>query len=227
MHLWRLVRISNLLVGLLPGVLSFTILYPTDPPCLRRRSISGYDARATPATTAKTAPRSTIRLQTTADSSTTNNAQESDDRIQDDSSMPLCDLQTLLRLAKISSLDTGGAVKVAIQAGACNLNGVVETRRSKKLYSGDVVSFRNVEYSVNEMVRDTNYTFQPKKEKKPKPQAKIIDEFGNKEFGGRFRSEEWRVERKIKKADRKSKNAANSNNNNNNNNKQARRGSMN
>lgn len=119
--------------------------------------------------------------------------------------LPLCDLQTLLRLAKC--LDTGGSAKVAIQAGECKLNGTVETRRTRKLFPGDVVSFQGVEYSVDLIVRDKNYEFKPK-EKKIKPEAKIIDEFGNKEFGGRFRSEEWRAERKQKKADRKSQNAA-------------------
>ena len=37
---------------------------------------------------------------------------------------------------------TGGQAKVAIQAGEVLLNGVVETRRKKKLKAGDQVSFQ-------------------------------------------------------------------------------------
>mmetsp|Transcript_6252 Transcript_6252/g.7927 ORF Transcript_6252/g.7927 Transcript_6252/m.7927 type:complete len:211 (-) Transcript_6252:97-729(-) len=115
---------------------------------------------------------------------------------------PLCDLQTLLRLA--GCLDTGGSAKVAIQSGSCILNGAVETRRAKKLFPGDIVTFQGVDYPVQQIVCDKNYVLKVKT-KKIKPMAKI-DEFGNKEFGGRFRSNEWRAERKQKKANRKSRN---------------------
>ena len=37
---------------------------------------------------------------------------------------------------------TGGQAKVVIQAGEVLLNGVVETRRKKKLKSGDRVTFQ-------------------------------------------------------------------------------------
>ena len=37
---------------------------------------------------------------------------------------------------------TGGQAKVVIQAGEVLLNGVVETRRKKKLKSGDKVTFQ-------------------------------------------------------------------------------------
>ena len=129
-----------------------------------------------------------------------------DERIQqEDSSGPiLCDLQTLLRLT--GSLDTGGSAKVAIQSGTCKLNGDVETRRAKKLFNGDVVTFRGKEYNVEQVVLDKNYVYKPK-EKKIKPEARV-DEFGNREFGGRFRSDEWRAERKQKKLERKKSNAA-------------------
>ena len=43
------------------------------------------------------------------------------------------------------------------------------------------------------------------KVKKAKPLPRI-DSDGNLEFGGQYRSEEWRAERKIKKAERKKKN---------------------
>mmetsp|Transcript_13997 Transcript_13997/g.18382 ORF Transcript_13997/g.18382 Transcript_13997/m.18382 type:complete len:188 (+) Transcript_13997:117-680(+) len=119
--------------------------------------------------------------------------------------VPLCDLQTLLRLAEC--LDTGGSAKVAIQSGACTLNGTLETRRAKKLFPGDVVVYQGTkEINVDQVVSDKNYVYKPKV-KKVKPQAKV-DEFGNKEFGGRYRSEEWRAERKMKKAERKSQNAS-------------------
>lgn len=95
---------------------------------------------------------------------------------------------------------------MAIQSGECHLNGVLETRRAKKLFPGDVVSFQGVDYSVNDIVRDKKYVYKPK-QKKAKPVAQV-DEDGNKEFGGRFRSDEWRAERKQRKADRrKSQNA--------------------
>lgn len=122
-----------------------------------------------------------------------------------DQHVPLCDLQTLLRLT--GSLQSGGSAKVAIQSGTCSLNGGVETRRAKKLFSGDVVFFEGVEYNVDEVVSRKNYIYKSK-EKKVKPKA-AVDEYGNKEFGGRYRSDEWRAERKQKKADRKNQNASN------------------
>lgn len=125
------------------------------------------------------------------------NSVEDDERIQQDqpSGPILCDLQTLLRLT--GSLQTGGSAKVAIQSGTCQLNGTVETRRAKKLFRGDVVIFEGKEYSVDQVVLDKNYVYKPK-EKKIKPEARV-DEFGNREFGGRFRSDEWRAERKKQK----------------------------
>ena len=38
-------------------------------------------------------------------------------------------------------VSTGGQAKLAIQAGEVLLNGIVETRRKKKLKSGDEVTF--------------------------------------------------------------------------------------
>ena len=44
------------------------------------------------------------------------------------------------------------------------------------------------------------------KKKKAKPAARVMED-GSLEFGGRYRSEEWRAERKQKKAERKNRNA--------------------
>ena len=116
---------------------------------------------------------------------------------------PLCDLQTLLRLCDL--VDSGGAAKTAIQNSKCRLNGNVETRRAKKLFPGDKVSFgAMVDLDVAIEVNKRGYVYKPKV-KKVKPLPKI-DADGNLEFGGRFRSEEWRAERKQKKEERKKKN---------------------
>jgi ribosome-associated protein len=40
-------------------------------------------------------------------------------------------------------VSTGGQAKIVIQAGEVLVNGVVETRRKKKLKSGDEVKFQN------------------------------------------------------------------------------------
>jgi ribosome-associated protein len=39
-------------------------------------------------------------------------------------------------------VDTGGQAKLAIQGGQVRLNGVIETRRKKKLKAGDEVTFK-------------------------------------------------------------------------------------
>jgi ribosome-associated protein YbcJ (S4-like RNA binding protein) len=124
------------------------------------------------------------------------------------STLPLCDLQTFLRLCNV--VDSGGQAKTAIQNSQILLNGIVETRRSKKLFDGDkVVSLlldnnTNVELDVASEVQNKGYVYKPKVKKvKPLPG---VDEDGNIEFGGRYRSEEWRAERKMKKADRKKMN---------------------
>jgi ribosome-associated protein len=41
--------------------------------------------------------------------------------------------------------ETGGQAKVIIQSGRVKLNGVVETRRRKKLVAGDVIQIDNGE----------------------------------------------------------------------------------
>lgn len=118
-----------------------------------------------------------------------------------DEQTPLCDLQTFLKLT--SSIQSGGEAKAAIQGGQCYVNGEVEIRRAKKLFRGDEVFFDGLSLDVLDEVLKYGYQYKPKK-KKIKPVAKI-DENGNLEFGGRYRSEEWRAERKEKKAERKDK----------------------
>lgn len=116
---------------------------------------------------------------------------------------PLCDLQTFLRLCNL--VDSGGEAKTVIQDSKCLLNGIIETRRGKKLYAGDKVSYLNTkDLDVATVVEEKEYVYKLKL-KKDKPLPKV-DEEGNIEFGGRYRSEEWREERKMKKAERKVKN---------------------
>lgn len=115
----------------------------------------------------------------------------------------LCDLQTLLKLTGIPQ--SGGTAKLMIQSGECQLNGVVEPRRAKKLFPGDVVTFNGKEYSVDAVVEQKGYAYK-QKVKKVKPVAQV-DEFGNKEFGGSYRSEKWRSERNQRKLQQKMKNS--------------------
>eukprot|EP00555_Chaetoceros_dichaeta_P012280 CAMPEP_0198265984 /NCGR_PEP_ID=MMETSP1447-20131203/25871_1 /TAXON_ID=420782 /ORGANISM="Chaetoceros dichaeta, Strain CCMP1751" /LENGTH=209 /DNA_ID=CAMNT_0043955807 /DNA_START=121 /DNA_END=750 /DNA_ORIENTATION=+ len=124
---------------------------------------------------------------------------------------PLIDLQTFLKLTNL--VQTGGEAKFKIQNGDCLLNNQIESRRSKKLFTGDVVSLTSDGSSSTQQqqpldvateVAKRGYVYKVKG-KKIKPVAQI-DEFGNKEFGGRFRSDDWRAERKVKKEDRKMKN---------------------
>ena len=116
---------------------------------------------------------------------------------------PLCDLQTFLRLCNL--VESGGEAKNVIQNSQCLLNDVVETRRSKKLFPGDTVTFGDVtNLDVATEVKKKGYVYKPKVKKvKPLPR---VDADGNLEFGGRYRSEEWRAERKSKKEERKRRN---------------------
>ncbi|MBX3452453.1 MAG: RNA-binding S4 domain-containing protein [Planctomycetaceae bacterium] len=66
--------------------------------------------------------------------------------------MPSTNEERPLRLDQFLKLeglaDTGGMAKVAIQSGDVELNGVVETRRGKKLQVGDRVRFAGEERVV-------------------------------------------------------------------------------
>lgn len=108
---------------------------------------------------------------------------------------PLIDLQTFLKLCDL--VQTGGEAKAAVQSGKVRLNWEVETRRAKKLFAGDEVSYGEVTLDVSDEVGARKYTYKPKK-KKVKPAPKVMAD-GGLEFGGRYRSEEWRAERKQKK----------------------------
>jgi len=112
---------------------------------------------------------------------------------------PLCDLQTFLKLSSL--VETGGKAKIVIQSGRVTLNSDIEKRRAKKLFVGDQVSYEGRTLDVQNEVSKKGYVYKIKK-KKVKPTAKI-DGAGNLEFGGRFRSEAWRAERKEKKNKKK------------------------
>ncbi|MGH2541615.1 MAG: RNA-binding S4 domain-containing protein [Ardenticatenaceae bacterium] len=56
------------------------------------------------------------------------------------------ELQQALKLARV--VESGGQAKTLIQAGEVKVNGVVETRRRRKLYPGDVVEVAGQEYNI-------------------------------------------------------------------------------
>ena len=59
-------------------------------------------------------------------------------------------LDQFLKLCGISG--TGGQAKLLIQGGEVLVNSELETRRRRKLVSGDVVQFDGRNYPVNEFV---------------------------------------------------------------------------
>ena len=117
------------------------------------------------------------------------------------SSLPLIDLQTFLKLTQ--TVQSGGEAKILIQGGEVCLNGESETRRSKKLFDGDVVSLPGEEITldVKSEVDKRGYVMKQKKPKALKD-PKNGDNDDN-EFKGAFRSEEWREERRKRKYERK------------------------
>ncbi|QZZ19951.1 RNA-binding S4 domain-containing protein [Leptothermofonsia sichuanensis E412] len=52
-------------------------------------------------------------------------------------------------LKRIGVVQTGGQAKLLIQAGEVRVNGAVETRRGRKLVTGDRVSTMGETFSVN------------------------------------------------------------------------------
>jgi len=126
-------------------------------------------------------------------------ATETDTEAVETTTTPLCDLQTFLKLSSL--VETGGKAKIVIQSGRVTLNSDIEKRRAKKLFVGDQVSYEGRTLDVQNEVSKKGYVYKIKK-KKVKPTAKI-DGAGNLEFGGRFRSEAWRAERKEKKNKKK------------------------
>lgn len=55
-------------------------------------------------------------------------------------------LDQFLKLNNIVS--TGGQAKILIQRGEVKLNGVIETRRKKKLYDGDIIELFEQSWAV-------------------------------------------------------------------------------
>lgn len=55
-------------------------------------------------------------------------------------------LQQFLKYAGIAS--TGGEAKIMIQENLISVNGEKETRRGRKLYPGDSVSYKGRKYTV-------------------------------------------------------------------------------
>jgi ribosome-associated protein len=55
-------------------------------------------------------------------------------------------LDALLKYGGVAG--TGGEAKMAIQDGSVTLNGSVETRRTKKIFPGDVVVYRGTRITV-------------------------------------------------------------------------------
>jgi len=55
----------------------------------------------------------------------------------------------LFRILKFEGLvESGGAAKQVIDAGEVLVNGVVETRRRKKIVAGDKIEFANIELLI-------------------------------------------------------------------------------
>lgn len=55
-------------------------------------------------------------------------------------------LESALKLS--GAAETGGAAKLAIQAGEAAVNGEICTQRGKKLRDGDTVAFRGAVYAI-------------------------------------------------------------------------------
>lgn len=51
-------------------------------------------------------------------------------------------------LKLVNAVDSGVVAKLVIQDGLVKVNGEVETRRGKKLYSGDQVTFEDTTYTI-------------------------------------------------------------------------------
>jgi ribosome-associated protein len=66
-----------------------------------------------------------------------------------DAAAPLC-LDQFLKLCGLVS--TGGQAKLLIQSGEVKVNGVVETRRRKKLAASDVIELGSEKAAVRDFV---------------------------------------------------------------------------
>ena len=55
----------------------------------------------------------------------------------------------LFKVLKFEGLvESGGMAKLVVGDGRVKVNGIVETRKRKKLVSGDVIEFNNESYSI-------------------------------------------------------------------------------
>ena len=57
-------------------------------------------------------------------------------------------LDSFLKLTNLC--ESGGLAKILIQEGEVMVNGEVETRRGKKLYKGDKISFQGNDFIIGE-----------------------------------------------------------------------------
>lgn len=57
-------------------------------------------------------------------------------------------LDSFLKLTNLC--ESGGLAKTMIKEGAVTVNGEVETRRGKKLYKGDKISFQGNDFIIGE-----------------------------------------------------------------------------
>lgn len=60
---------------------------------------------------------------------------------------PFIKLDQFLKLMQIAP--SGGQAKLLIQDGYVQVNGSVETRRGRKLFTGDKVTFQDIQFEVN------------------------------------------------------------------------------
>jgi len=67
-------------------------------------------------------------------------------RIENPREGPHMELNTFIKISGLAS--SGGAAKHLIRSGVVLLNGTIETRNKKKLYSGDIVEIEGKKYKV-------------------------------------------------------------------------------
>mgnify|MGYP001560491936 CR=1 FL=1 len=71
--------------------------------------------------------------------------QDKNDRILRVKSLPI-ELYMILKIENL--VQSGGEAKFVIDQGLVCVNGEVETRKRKKIFSGDIISFANVNVQV-------------------------------------------------------------------------------
>ena len=63
----------------------------------------------------------------------------------------------MFKVLKLENLvGSGGEAKYVVAEGLVRLNGVVETRKRKKVFSGDIVEFQGVQIQVAVSMEDSN-----------------------------------------------------------------------